>query len=130
MGKKYLLYIHDERFNAVVKKSQLVNELLENFYKDTLGVASVPPLVIEKKIITKTRPTREKNPPQPIKSVIPTQKPSKPVKQKKIIKTPEDAKKAVEQAPVRAELPRSILSGDPGDCPRHHVALNLCRDMH
>ena len=34
MAKKYLLYIHDERFENEPAKSQLVNELLSGWYGD------------------------------------------------------------------------------------------------
>lgn len=37
MAKKYLLYIHDERFDSEPKKSELVNRLLAEHY-------SLPPL--------------------------------------------------------------------------------------
>lgn len=37
MAKKYLLYIHDERFSAEAKKSELVNNLLERHYHGTVG---------------------------------------------------------------------------------------------
>lgn len=33
MAKKYLLYIHDPRFQNEAEKSQLVNDLLERHYK-------------------------------------------------------------------------------------------------
>lgn len=32
MAKKYLLYIHDERFEKEQEKSKLVNQLLDNHY--------------------------------------------------------------------------------------------------
>lgn len=126
------VYVRKEdllKWKALEKKSETIHKMLnDELY--TIEFAKGSEISEEMANPFKKRPTREKKPPQPIKSVIPSQKLSKPVKQKKIIKTPEDAKKAVEQALVRPELPRSILSGDPGDCPRHHVALNLCRDMH
>lgn len=34
MAKKYLLYIHDERFEKETKKSELVNHLLAGHYED------------------------------------------------------------------------------------------------
>lgn len=37
MAKKYLLYIHDKLFELEPKKSQLVNNLLERHYHDTVG---------------------------------------------------------------------------------------------
>lgn len=37
MGKKYLLYIHDELFEEEQHKSKLVNNLLERHYHDTVG---------------------------------------------------------------------------------------------
>lgn len=37
MAKKYLLYIHDELFEKEPRKSQLVNNLLERHYHDTVG---------------------------------------------------------------------------------------------
>jgi hypothetical protein len=33
MAKKYLLYIHDERFANELEKSKLVNELLDYYYE-------------------------------------------------------------------------------------------------
>lgn len=41
MAKKYLLYIHDMRFDVEPEKSKLVNELLDKHY----GVAGVPVLL-------------------------------------------------------------------------------------
>lgn len=48
MAKKYLLYIHDERFQKEKKKSALVNDLLEKHYggfvkaSEALNKAKVP----------------------------------------------------------------------------------------
>jgi hypothetical protein len=36
MGKKYLLYIHEELFDKEAKKSDLVNNLLERHYHGTV----------------------------------------------------------------------------------------------
>lgn len=65
MAKKYLLYIHDVRFEKEKKKSELVNRLLEGFYGQLddgfgrledvgkpreLKITGIPDLVVAKNI--------------------------------------------------------------------------------
>lgn len=40
MAKKYLLYIHEERFEGESSKSELVNKLLEQYYSQSGGTGS------------------------------------------------------------------------------------------
>lgn len=47
MAKKYLLYIHEELFENEQHKSQLVNNLLERHYHDTVGGKTQPEIRAE-----------------------------------------------------------------------------------
>lgn len=51
MAKKYLLYIHDERFEKEPKKSELINALLFDWY----GRIKAPGNPLESPIIIKTK---------------------------------------------------------------------------
>lgn len=56
MSKKYLLYIHSDRFSTEERKSRLVNELLERYYNDNEKsplLARIPELKTAAQIVPK-----------------------------------------------------------------------------
>ena len=81
MAKKYLLYIHDERFENESHKSALINDLLAEHYKDSSAervIIKEPEEVIEKVAKTKSdwRPCKHGTDPKFCKFA----KPGKPCK--------------------------------------------------
>lgn len=56
MAKKYLLYIHDERFAIEPEKSKLVNDLLDKHY----GATGIAVIIVENKPLKLDSPAGRK----------------------------------------------------------------------